>query len=165
MGKRRMWKISLLYWVSKGKGSENVWTDKFYCLIYLHSFRHGQRLLSSYRLKQSLSPSMCFSTSVCVCVKLLIGSWWWSLHGVSDEVWNDSRGMVRMVGVNDGGMEGEEWGQAPEVQSHQLRQLCGANAGARRWRLKMSLQRGEREKSCIPIIKYDYESVIVYNKE
>lgn len=73
MGKRRMWKISLLYWVSKGKGSENVWTDKFYCLIYLHSFRHGQRLLSSYRLKQSLSPSMCFSTSVCVCVKLLIG--------------------------------------------------------------------------------------------
>lgn len=59
----------------------------------------------------------------------------------------------------------EEWGQAPEVQSHQLRQLCGANAGARRWRLKMSLQRGEREKSCIPIIKYHHESVIVYNKE
>lgn len=27
----------------------------------------------------------------------------------------------------------EEWGQAPEVQSHQLRQLCGANTGARRW--------------------------------
>lgn len=26
----------------------------------------------------------------------------------------------------------EEWGQAPEVQSHQLRQLCGANTGARR---------------------------------
>lgn len=123
MGKRRMWKISLLYWVSKGKGSENVWTDKFYCLIYLHSFRHGQRLLSSYWLKQSLSPSMCFSTSVCVCVKLLIGSWWWSLHGVSDEVWNDSRGMVRMVGVNDGGMEGVwrmgagAWGPIPSTEA------------------------------------------------
>lgn len=167
MGKRRMWKISLLYWVSKGKGSENVWTDKFYCLIYLHSFRHGQRLLSSYRLKQSLSPSMCFSTSVCVCV-------WSSLLAPDGEV---SMEWAMRSGMTAGGwcewwewtMEGwrvsEEWGQAPEVQSHQLRQLCGANAGARRWRLKMSLQRGEREKSCIPIIKYDYESVIVYNKE
>lgn len=157
MGKRRMWKISLLYWVSKGKGSENVWTDKFYCLIYLHSFRHGQRLLSSYRLKQSLSPSMCFSTSVCVCVKLLIGSWWWSLHG-----WRMRSGMTAggwcewWEWTMEGWRVSEEWGQAPEVQSHQLRQLCGANAGARR---------GEREKSCIPIIKYDYESVIVYNKE
>lgn len=26
----------------------------------------------------------------------------------------------------------KEWGQAPEVQSHQLRQLCGANTGARK---------------------------------
>lgn len=136
MGKRRMWKISLLYWVSKGKGSENVWTDKFYCLIYLHSFRHGQRLLSSYRLKQSLSPSMCFSTSVCVCVcvKLLIGSWWWSLHGVSDEVWNDSRGMVRMVGVNDGGMEGVwrmgagAWGPIPSTEAI-VRSECWSEEG------------------------------------
>lgn len=60
---------------------------------------------------------------VCVCVKLLIGSWWWSLHGVSDEVWNDSRGMVRMVGVNDGGMEGVwrmgagAWGPIPSTEA------------------------------------------------
>lgn len=39
----------------------------------------------------------------------------------------------------------EEWGQAPEVQSHQLRQLCGANTGVRRWGLRMSLQRREGE--------------------
>lgn len=40
----------------------------------------------------------------------------------------------------------EEWGQAPEVQSHQLRQLCGANTGVKRWGLRMSLQRREREQ-------------------
>lgn len=45
----------------------------------------------------------------------------------------------------------EEWEQAPEVQSHQLRKLCGANAGVKRWGLRISLQRGERERcGCIP---------------
>jgi len=39
----------------------------------------------------------------------------------------------------------EEWGQAPEVQSHQLRKLCGAKAGMRRKGLRMSLQGGEKE--------------------
>lgn len=39
----------------------------------------------------------------------------------------------------------EEWGQAPEVQSHQLRQLCGANTRGRRWGVWVSLQRTERD--------------------
>lgn len=39
----------------------------------------------------------------------------------------------------------EEWGQQPEVQSHQLRQLCGANSAERRWGLRVSLQKTPRE--------------------
>lgn len=41
--------------------------------------------------------------------------------------------------------ESEEWGQEPEVQSHQLRQLCRANTGERRWGLSLSLQGRQRE--------------------
>lgn len=121
MGKRRMWKISLLYWVSKGKGSENVWTDKFYCLIYLHSFRHGQRLLSSYRLKQSLSPSMCFSTSVCVCV---CEAPYWLLMVKSP--WSERWGL--------------EWQPGD-----------GANGGSERWRDGGCLKNGGRRLRSNPI--------------
>lgn len=47
----------------------------------------------------------------------------------------------------------EEWGQALEVQSHQRRKLCGANAGMRRRGLRMSVQGQEKEgcHGCVPI--------------
>lgn len=121
MGKRRMWKISLLYWVSKGKGSENVWTDKFYCLIYLHSFRHGQRLLSSYRLKQSLSPSMCFSTSVCVCEApywlLMVKSPWSERWGLEWQPGDGANGGSERW--RDGGwrMGAGAWGPIPSTEA------------------------------------------------
>lgn len=77
---------------------------------------------------------------------------------MSDEVWSDNRG----DGVNGGG-EGwrvsEEWGQAPEVQSHQLRQLCGANTGVRRWGSRMSLQRREKDRdveTALPLLILNY---------
>lgn len=119
------------------------------CICISVDSAHGS--LQATARDKLVTVTLCVFVSVefaCVCVcflslKLLIGCWWSSLHRVSGEVWTDnSRG-----GEEEGRrwwwcewrewtMEGwrlsEEWGQAPEVQSHQLRQLCGANTGARR---------------------------------
>ena len=84
--------------------------------------------------------SVCMYMCVCVCVFCQ----WSSLLAADGRVsteWVVRFGLTavgrRWCGWQEWTMEGwrvsEEWGQAPEVQSHQLRQLCGANTGARRW--------------------------------
>lgn len=66
-------------------------------------------------------------TCVCVSLKLLIGGWCWSDWWGWE--WQRGGGVVCMA--EGRGVCG--WGQEPEVQSHQVRQLCRANAGERRW--------------------------------
>lgn len=141
---RRIWSILPLFWHStintipwenNLKIVGKLWTGKCHFQMYVHEYGHGPRLSSGYWLWKA--PFLCVFQHACMRVYVTEVPYWLLMV---ESPWSEWWGLEGKQGgwcewqewTMEGWRVSEEWGQAPEVQSHQLKQLCGANTGVTR---------------------------------